>query len=58
MGVRMETPAKVSPARLAQAPRLFLEADPLIPAQGRLSCGAVVRLVEPISKASSLKQTL
>lgn len=53
MGVKMETLANVNPARLAQAPQAVIKGRSLIQAQGPPSCGAAVRLLEPISKARS-----
>lgn len=37
MGVKMETPAKVNPATLAQAPQAVIKGRSLIQAQGPLS---------------------
>lgn len=61
MGVKTETPAKVNPARLTQAAQAVIKGRSLIqtqpppppPPAPPPSCGAVVRLVEPIGKARS-----
>lgn len=53
MGVKMETPAKVNPHRLAQAPQAVIKGWSLMQARGPPSCRAVVGLVEPISQARS-----